>query len=34
VNQLTSTADIDPLNGMPILSGFAVSISGPVPLVT
>ena len=30
VNHLTSTADIDPLNGMPILSGFAVSISGPV----
>jgi anaerobic selenocysteine-containing dehydrogenase len=34
VNHLTSTADIDPLNGMPILSGFAVSISGPVALVT
>lgn len=30
VNHLTSTSDIDPLNGMPILSGFAVSISGPV----
>jgi anaerobic selenocysteine-containing dehydrogenase len=30
VNHLTSTADIDPLNGMPILSGFAVSLSGPL----
>lgn len=30
VNHLTSTADIDPLNGMPILSGFAVTITGPV----
>ncbi len=30
VNQLTSTADIDPLNGMPILSGFAVELSGPL----
>ena len=30
VNQLTSTADVDPLNGMPILSGFAVELSGPL----
>jgi formate dehydrogenase len=30
VNHLTSTADVDPLNGMPILSGFAVELSGPV----
>ncbi|MEO5900058.1 MAG: molybdopterin-dependent oxidoreductase, partial [Ilumatobacteraceae bacterium] len=30
VNNLTSTADVDPLNGMPILSGFAVVLSGPV----
>ncbi len=30
VNQLLSTADIDPLNGMPILSGFAVALSGPI----
>jgi anaerobic selenocysteine-containing dehydrogenase len=30
VNLLTSTADIDPLNGMPILSGFAVSISSRI----
>jgi anaerobic selenocysteine-containing dehydrogenase len=30
VNELTSTADIDPLNGMPILSGFAVWLSGRV----
>ena len=27
VNQLTSTADVDPLNGMPILSGFAVDVA-------
>ena len=26
----TSTADVDPLNGMPILSGFAVELSGPL----
>ena len=30
VNQLTSTADVDALNGMPILSGFAVELSGPL----
>jgi len=31
VNQLTSTADTDPRNAMPILSGFAVELSGPLP---
>jgi anaerobic selenocysteine-containing dehydrogenase len=29
VNALTSTHDVDPLNGMPILSGLAVTLSGP-----
>ena len=28
VNQLLTTADVDPLNGMPIMSGFAVSGAG------
>ena len=31
VNRLTSTADADRLNGMPVLSGFAVELSGPLP---
>jgi anaerobic selenocysteine-containing dehydrogenase len=31
VNQLTSTACADPLNGMPVLSGFPVALSGPRP---
>jgi anaerobic selenocysteine-containing dehydrogenase len=26
VNQLLTTADVDPLNGMPIMSGFAVTV--------
>jgi anaerobic selenocysteine-containing dehydrogenase len=30
INQLTSTAEADPLNGMPILSGFDVELSGPL----
>ena len=29
VNQLLTTADVDPLNGMPIMSGFAVTVSAP-----
>ena len=33
VNHLTSTADADPLNGMPVLSGFGVELSGPLPHV-
>ena len=27
VNELTTTADADPLNGMPLLSGFAVTVT-------
>jgi anaerobic selenocysteine-containing dehydrogenase len=30
VNALTSSADVDALNGMPIMSGFAVALSGPL----
>jgi anaerobic selenocysteine-containing dehydrogenase len=30
VNQLLTTADVDPLNGMPIMSGFAVTVSALV----
>jgi anaerobic selenocysteine-containing dehydrogenase len=31
VNALTSRHDVDPLNGMPILSGLPVELSGPCP---
>ena len=29
VNQLLTTDDVDTLNGMPIMSGFAVTVSAP-----
>ena len=31
VNQLLTTADVDPLNGMPIMSGFTVRVRALVP---
>jgi hypothetical protein len=30
VNQLTTSAVVDPLNAMPVMSGYEVSVSGPV----
>ena len=33
VNELTTTADADPRNGMPVLSGFAVTVTPSAPAV-
>jgi anaerobic selenocysteine-containing dehydrogenase len=30
INQLTTSAVVDPLNGMPVMSGYEVAVSGPV----